>query len=154
MILRNLSLVVVCILAVTFLVASPAVAGGKVTPTSLAGVKYVSAEDVKAMLGKDNVYIMDMRKAINYGKGHVPGAVSNPYKWNQPKPKDPAQRTGMFDTSKLPADKNTTLIFHSDGPTGWKSYYAAKWAAENGYKKVLYMREGSAGWIAKKFPME
>ncbi len=154
MILRNLSLVVVSILAVIFFAASPAIAGGKVTPTSLAGVKYVSAEEVKAMLGKSNVVIMDMRKAINYGKGHVPGAVSNPYKWNQPKPKDPAQRTGMFDTSKLPADKNTTLIFHSDGPTGWKSYYAAKWAAENGYKKVLYMREGSAGWIAKKFPME
>ncbi len=153
MLIRNLSLVVICILAVTFFVASPAVAGGKVTPTSLAGVKYVSAEEVKAMLGKDNVVIMDMRKAINYGMGHVPGAVSNPYKWIDKTP-DPANRTGKFDTSKLPADKNATLIFHSDGPTGWKSYYAAKWASENGYKNVLYMREGSAGWTAKKFPME
>ena len=140
-------------LAVILLFISQASAAKKVTPTELPGGKVVSAEKVKALIGKGNVYIFDMRKAINYGKGHVPGAIANPYKWIK-KTEDPAKRTGDFNKSKLPADKNATLVFYSDGPTGWKSYFAAKWAVDNGYKKVLYMREGSAGWFDKNFQME
>ncbi len=153
MVLKRVVSLLVATLALTLMFTSQASAVKKVTPTELPGGKVVSAEEVKALIGKSNVYIFDMRKAINYGKGHVPGAITNPYKWLK-KTEDPAQRTGEFNTSKLPADKNATLVFYSDGPTGWKSYFAAKWAVDNGYKKVLYLREGSAGWFDKKFPME
>ena len=128
-------------------------AAKKVTPTKLEGASVVTAETVKDLIGKANVYIFDLRKAINYGKGHIKGAISNPFKWVK-KDKDPAKRTGTFDTSKLPKDKNATLVFHSDGPTGWKSYYGSKWAVDNGYKNVMYLREGSAGWFDKGYPTD
>lgn len=149
---KKLSTLLFCFVLM-FAFAAPADAAKKVTPTALPGGTVVSADTVKGLVGKMGVHIFDMRKAINYGKGHVPGAVSAPYKWLN-KDKDPAKRTGAFDTSRLPADKNVTMVFYSDGPTGWKSYYASKWAIDNGYTKVLYMREGSAGWRAKGFKFE
>lgn len=153
MILRKTVSLIVATLAFTLMFTSQATAAKKVTPTELPGGKVVSAEDVKALLGMSGVYIYDMRKAINFGKGHVPGATTVPYQWIK-KDKDPAKRTGSFKTEKITTDKNATLVFYSDGPTGWKSYYAAKWAVDNGYKNVLYMREGSAGWFSKKYPFE
>ena len=47
-----------------------------------------------------------------------------------------------------------TIVFHSDGPNGLKSYYASKAAAESGYKNVLWMREGFASWSEKGYPVE
>jgi rhodanese-related sulfurtransferase len=101
--------------------------------------------------GKD-AQVFDMRKALNFGKGHVPGAASVPYKWT--KKGHPSERTGEFDMTKLPSDKNTPIVFHSDGPTGWKSYYASKAAVEAGYKNVNWMRQGFAGWQDKGYPVE
>lgn len=140
-------------LVLTFALAGLAVAGKVPTPTDPpAGVQIISAADAKDLLTSGKAQIFDMRKALNYGKGHLPGAVSLPYKWT--KKGHPAQRTGEFDTSKLPQDKNATIIFHSDGPNGWKSYYASKAAVEEGHKNVLWMREGFATWSEKGFPVE
>lgn len=46
------------------------------------------------------------------------------------------------------------VLFHSDGPTGWKSYYASKAAAEAGYKNVMWMRAGFDQWSEKGYPVE
>lgn len=141
------------VIILSIAVASVAMAGKVPTPTDPpSGVKIVSADQAKQMVEAGKVQVFDMRKALNYGKGHVPGAHSVPYKWT--KKGHPAQRTGKFDMSKLPADKNTPLLFHSDGPNGWKSYYASKAAAEAGYKNVYWMRDGYATWTQKGYPVE
>jgi len=56
--------------------------------------------------------------------------------------------------TKLPSDKETTILFHSDGPNGWKSYYASKKSVEAGYKNVLWMREGYSTWSEQGYPVE
>jgi rhodanese-related sulfurtransferase len=140
-------------LLLVFALAGVASAGKVPTPESLEGGKIVSAEETKALVGNSGVHFFDMRKPINYGKGHIPGAVSTPYQWTK-KGSDMHARTGSFDTSKLPADKNATVVFYSDGPTGWKSYKASEAAIEAGYTNVRYFRGGFSTWTGKNMPVE
>lgn len=129
--------------------------GGKPeTPKSLNGVKVVSVEEVKAMLGNKNVNFFDMRSAMNYGKGHFPGAVAVPYKENSEFNVNFDASKDSLDMSKLPSDKNAQILFYSDGPTGWKSYKAAVLAHKAGYKKIMWFRDGTAGWVAKGYSLQ
>ena len=143
------------ILAVCFLIATGIGSeGAKLKPTPLVGpenVQVLSPAEAKAMHG--HAIFCDARKAMNYGKGHVPGAVSVSVRWLD-KTVSLEERTPKFDTSKLPKDKNMLIIFYSHGSTGWKSYHAARVVAELGYKKVHWMREGLAGWIKSGYPVE
>ncbi|MBI4687620.1 MAG: rhodanese-like domain-containing protein [Nitrospirae bacterium] len=123
------------------------------TPTKLDGVRIATSDELKALIGQKDVYIFDMRKALNYGKGHLKGSVSLPFKWTVEN-EDPGKRRGEFDLSKLPQDKNAKIIFHSDGPHGWKSYYAAKISKEAGYKNVMWYRDGFDDWSKKGYPVE
>jgi rhodanese-related sulfurtransferase len=146
-------LVIAFALVLTFALAGLTLAGKVPTPTDPPeGVQMISADDAKDLIIAGKAIAFDMRKALNYGKGHLPGAVSLPYKWTSKG--HPAQRTGEFDMSKLPEDKNVPIVFHSDGPNGWKSYYASKAAVEAGHKNVLWMREGYATWSEKGYPVE
>ncbi len=136
---------------VTFMsvLSSAAVENKPETPKSLSGVKVVSVEEVKALLNNKSIKIFDMRSAINYGKGHLPGAVALPYKENSEFKADFDASKDSLDMNKLPADKNVPLLFYSDGPTGWKSYKAAALARKAGYRKIMWFRQGAAEWIAK-----
>lgn len=137
------------VLSITGMVA----AGSVPTPTEPpAGVTIVQAINAKTLIEQNKVQVFDMRKALNYGKGHISGATSLPYEWT--KRGHPSERTGEFNMSKLPADKNTALLFHSDGPTGWKSYYASKAAKEAGYKNVMWMRDGYSTWTESGYPVK
>lgn len=138
---------------VSFILVGIAMADDVPTPTRLEGVKIVPVDEVKAILGQKGVHVFDMRKALNYGKGHLQGAISLPFKWIT-EGGDPSTRKGEFDISQLPSDKNAKVIFYSDGPTGWKSYYAAKTSKEAGYKNVMWMREGTTAWETKGYPLE
>ncbi len=147
------SLVVLLALVFMLTMAMTASAGKVPTPTEAPdGVTIITAADAQPLIQQNKVKAFDMRKALNYGKGHLPGATSLPYKWT--KKGHPSERTGEFDMSKLPSDKGTTILFHSDGPNGWKSFYASKEAIEAGYKNVIWMREGFATWQEKGYPID
>jgi rhodanese-related sulfurtransferase len=122
------------------------------TPSSAKGVEVVSVDQAKGLIGKAQFF--DMRAAINYGKGHVKGAVALPYDQKSAKSEDFDGSKDKFDTSKLPKDKSAPIVFYSDGPTGWKSYKAAILSARAGYTQVKWMRDGSSGWVAKGLPLE
>ncbi len=124
------------------------------TPTTLDGGTIISAETAKSLVDKKTAKFFDMRSAINFGKGHLPGAIALPYKENSEYKAGFDASKDVFDLSKLPTDKNTTIVFYSDGPSGWKSYKAAVLAKKAGYKKVMWLREGTKGWEAKKFPLQ
>jgi len=145
------AVVVLSVMVLVLAMTTMAMADKVPTPTAPPeGVTIISADDAKAQIS--TIKVFDMRKALNFGKGHLPGATSAPYKWT--KKGHPSQRTGEFDVSKLPADKNQKILFHSDGPNGWKSYYASQKAAELGYKNVYWMREGYSTWDEKGFTVE
>ena len=95
-----------------------------------------------------------MRNPINYGKGHIPTATSLPYSGKVIKEVgyDPPKDT--IDMSKLPSDKNASVIFHSHGDTGWKSYISAVLAIHSGYKNVSWLRDGYGGWQSKGYPVK
>ena len=124
------------------------------TPTAVPGIKVISVDEGKTLAGAKSAAFFDTRNAMNFGKGHVPGAVSASYKEKSDKVADFDASKDDFDLSKLPADKNAKLVFYSDGPTGWKSYKAAVLAAKAGYKNVMYMRSGFADLEAKGLPVE
>lgn len=124
------------------------------TPQHLAGGKIISPEEAKILADNKTAVFFDLRSAINYGKGHVPGAIALPYREKSAKSADFDADQDHFDLSRLPEDKHQTLVFYSHGHTGWKSYKAAVLAIRAGFTDVLWMREGLAGWLAKGYPEE
>jgi rhodanese-related sulfurtransferase len=111
-------------------------------PKTLTGGKVINAEEVLKLQKKASIF--DQRKAINYGRGHIPTAKYLPC----------ANETNCINLSQLPKDKNVLLIFYSQGVTDSKSYYAAKQAITAGYRNVNWFREGYSSWVAKKYPVE
>lgn len=154
--LRKVGILSIVALFVSLFVTSAVFAkeGEPLTPTSLEGGKILSAEAVKAVVDAGNLAIYDMRKAMNFEKGHIKGAISLPYdQKSELNPKFDASKD-KYDLAQLPKDKNKALVFYSDGPTGWKSYKMAVIAIREGYKKVIWFRGGTAEWTEKKLPLE
>ena len=95
------------------------------TPTSLKGGKVITADEGGALSKSKGAVFVDTRSALNFGKGHVPGAVSVAYKEKSDKVENFDGSQDQFEFAKMPADKAAKIVFYSDGPTGWKSYKAA-----------------------------
>jgi rhodanese-related sulfurtransferase len=129
-----------------------AAADSPATPTKAPGVEVISVEKAKELLGKAQFY--DMRSVLNYGKGHLKGAQALPYDQKSEASENFDASKDKFNMAKLPADKSAPIVFYSDGPTGWKSYKAAVLAARAGHTRVMWMRDGTAGWVAKGLPLE
>jgi rhodanese-related sulfurtransferase len=149
--IRSFSL---AMLLMVSLVATAVAADKPQTPATLAGGKVIAAAEAKALLDGKQAEFFDMRSAVNFGKGHVPGAKALPYKENSEFVADFDTTVDQFSLNQLPADKNATMVFYSDGPTGWKSYKAAVLAIKAGYQKVLWFREGFSSWQAAGYPVE
>lgn len=124
------------------------------TPSSLPGGRVISTLDARKLVDAKSAFFVDTRSVVNFGKGHVPGAIAIPYKGASEDVAAFDASKDQFDTSKLPPAKDKTVVFYSDGPTGWKSYKAAVWAIKAGYKDVHYMRSGWSDWQAKGLPAE
>ena len=137
-----ISTVVLCI----GLIAGPIgfASAAEETPTHLEGVTIVSPDELLPMLDQ-GIAVYDLRKKASYADGHVPGAKSAANHYN---PTDTS-----LDTAFLGDNKSDRIVFYSHGSTGWKSYWAAKRAAEAGYKNVMWMRGGFAEWAAGAHPV-
>ncbi len=127
------------------LIAHSALAANE-TPTSLEGVRVVSANELKTMVEQGTVRVYDFRKKASFVEGHVPGAMSGAPYYDE--------RDTTLDTSLLPSDRNDRIVFYSHGTTGWKSYNAAKHARDAGYSNVLWMRGGYSEWAQNELPVE
>jgi rhodanese-related sulfurtransferase len=136
------------------LFAGPALADGEETPKAISGAKVISVDEGKALSGAKAAAFFDTRSALNFGKGHVPGAVTASYKEKSEKVEAFDASKDDFDIARLPADKGAKVVFYSDGPSGWKSYKAAVLAVRAGYKNVMYMRGGFAEWESKGYAVE
>lgn len=124
------------------------------TPTTLSGGKVISAVEGKKLIDAKAATFVDTRSVVNFGKGHVPGAVTASYKEKSDKVASFDTKVDSFDFDKLPKNKAAPLVFYSDGPTGWKSYKAAILSIGAGYTNVQYMRGGFAEWTAKGLQVE
>jgi rhodanese-related sulfurtransferase len=132
------------ILAVVFGVNGPALAEED-TPTTLQGVRVVTAEELRSLINQRLAKVYDLRKKASYVEGHIPGSV------NAARHYDEKEKT--LDSSVLDPDRATTVVFYSHGVSGWKSYWAAKSAVAAGYTNVLWLRGGYAEWEDKNLPV-
>ncbi len=88
----------------------------------------------------ENVMLIDARPyKPKYYKGHIPMAVSIP-----------DSRFEALAAEKLPADKNSLLIFYCEGLHCKLSHSAARKAEALGYTNVKVFAEGYPAWIAQK----
>ena len=134
--------------------SAPAWAQKPETPTTLTGGRVISAEEAKKLLDGKSALFVDTRSVVNFGKGHVPGAVTASYKEKSEPVAAFDAAVDSFELDKLPKDKAAAVVFYSDGPTGWKSYKAAVLSVKAGHKNVMYLRGGMADWTAKNLPVE
>lgn len=126
---------------------------GAQTPESISGATVVTADKAQALV-HSGVLMVDARVANEYVEEHIKGAVSIPYKEKSAKSVDFDASQDSFDLSRLPADKNTAMIFYCNAGECWKSYKATKAALKAGYKNVYWLRGGIPEWKAKGFPVE
>lgn len=123
------------------------------TPSTLSGVKTVSADEVKKLLD-GGVPVIDTRVAAEYAEKTIKGAKSVPYKEKSAKAPDFDPSADQFDLSKLPADKAAPLVFFCNAGECWKSYKASVVAAKAGYSKINWFRGGIPEWSAKGLPTQ
>ena len=123
------------------------------TPASLAGVKVVSADEVKKMLDS-GVPVFDTRVAAEYAEKTIKGAKSVPYKEKSAKEAGFDAAADQFDLSKLPADKSAPLVLFCNAGECWKSYKASVVAMKAGYTKIQWFRGGFPEWAAKGLPTQ
>lgn len=93
----------------------------------------VSIKEVRELSESKKAVIIDVNGTESYNKGHVPGAL------NFAAVKDDL-------ASKLPKDKNTTIVAYCGNPRCQAYQAAAKAASKLGYKNVKHMSAGIAGW--------
>lgn len=125
------------------------------TPSFLNGGKIISASEAKQLMDKEKVFLVDCRSAFNYGKKHIPKAKLISYQHTYKKTASgnkPSLKN--IDISRLPASKDTLIIFYSHGVTGWKSYKAASAAIKAGYSNVHWLRGGLKEWTDAKYATE
>jgi rhodanese-related sulfurtransferase len=123
----------------------------KLTPTTAPGVEVLTTEKAQALIGKAQFY--DFRSAVNFGKGHIKGAIALPYSGKSENSENFDATQDRFDLTKLPPDKNALIVMYSDGPYGWKSWKASVLASRAGYKNIKWFREGIEGWSARNLPL-
>jgi rhodanese-related sulfurtransferase len=148
----NVKNICLSIAALLFLAAPVFAADQTLTPDTLPGGKVISVDEAKSMVGKNTFF--DMRTAMSFGKGHLPGARALPYKQASDKTPGFDASQDKFDLSELPSDKAAAIVFYSDGPAGWKSYKAAVSAIRAGYSNVMWFRGGTSEWEANGYVLE
>lgn len=115
----------------------------KEMPASLAGVKNVTPEEVKAMLdAKKKIVILDNRPAEEYEKEHVPGAV----RLNSD---DLLENAALAAGAGLKTDD--TIVCYCNGEMCWRSPAVSVMLQNLGYKNVDWLRSGLPGWIKKGY---
>lgn len=144
----------ICVAGTLALMSPAAADDAPETPTTLSGGKVITAADGKKLVDAKAATFVDTRSVVNFGKGHVPGALTASYKEKSDKAPTFDPKVDSFELDKLPKNKSAAVVFYSDGPTGWKSYKAAVLSIGAGYTNVHYMRGGFADWTAKGFPVE
>jgi rhodanese-related sulfurtransferase len=125
---------------------------GYFTPRSLPGATVVDAATV-AQLQKAGALLFDTRNDVEFKAGHIAGASLLPYGEKSAKDADFKASDDSFDTTKLPANKATPLVFACNGAECWKSFKASHAALKAGYSKVYWFRGGFPEWRSANLPV-
>lgn len=103
-----------------------------------ASEKIATADEVARFVAlgpeEGNFELVDSRPLVRYDEGHIPGAISIPY------------REFNESAGKLPKDKNTLIIFYCGSRACRLSLFSAGKAEKMGYARVKVFADGLHAW--------
>lgn len=87
------------------------------TPLERAGIRFVSARELHVLMaGGEPFVLIDARDEVHYRRGHIPGALSIPAEDRPLAFVDIARPKRLLHPERLPADRDTRLVFYCGGP--------------------------------------
>ena len=87
------------------------------TPLERAGIRFVSAAEVHAMIvAGAPLTRVDARDELHYRRAHLPGAISIPAEDKPLRFLDVRRPKRLRYPERLPADRARTLVFYCGGP--------------------------------------
>ncbi|MCW8931483.1 MAG: rhodanese-like domain-containing protein [Gammaproteobacteria bacterium] len=103
-------------------------------------IKNITAPEVKEMLSKDKVVLINSLTNIEYTIQHIPDSINIPFH-------------EMDNNPQLPEDKTKTLIFYCMGQRCLYSKKASIKAMQLGYTNVYWFEGGIPDWYRFNYPM-
>jgi rhodanese-related sulfurtransferase len=104
-----------------------------------AAEKNVDSREVKKLLETSkNTYLIDVRTPQEYSQGRLPGATLIPI--------------SEFERHVAKVPRNKTIVVYCT--VGARSKPVARYLSQLGYKDVLNMTDGLAGWSQNGFPVQ
>lgn len=88
------------------------------SPLESAGIRFISARELKTMMDHGvHLVLVDARDEVHYRRGHLPGAISIPAEDAPLAFLDIARPKRLAHPDRLPADRDTRLVFYCGGPS-------------------------------------
>jgi rhodanese-related sulfurtransferase len=124
---------------------------GIVTPENLEGARTVGADEVRALIAKGGVVVVDTRSSREFAAERIPEAVLASYGEKSLKERGyDASKDDLAAIAKLDRDRPT--VFLCNGPECWKSYKASREALKMGFRTVYWFRGGMPEWRSRGLP--
>jgi SulP family sulfate permease len=99
-----------------------------------------ATELVKRIESKRSPVIIDVRTAVEFRRGHVPGAINAP------------PRRILLKTARLPRDKDREIVIYCEH--GQRAWLARKLLAARGYGNTALLAGSLKGWKKAGLPLE
>jgi len=115
---------------------------------ALAEVREISPDEVRALIDRGGVEIVDVREADEFAAGHLPGARLYPRGFLEVR----ADLEHPKRDAWLSADRGRRMVLYCGG--GHRSALAAQSLQRMGFTDVASMAEGWTGWTKRGFPVE
>lgn len=112
------------------------------SPESIVGATTVDVSDARQLFDKGAVFI-DVRDALSYNLGHIPGAVHLDF--------NDDVFAVLYVSESL--DRRTPVVFYCDSALASAGAMASFFAANWGYENVFFFRDGYYAWMASDFPI-
>ena len=111
-------------------------------PLNVDGAETVGLEQAH-QLYEDGAVFIDVRDSLDWALGHIDGAVHLDFSTNE--------FSVLYVSEDL--DRETPVVFYTSSPLNIRSAMATFFAANWGYKKVYYFRDGFYSWMAADYPV-
>lgn len=124
------------------------------TPMYLTGGSVVIAGQAKGYLDKRAAFFLDVRHALEYRDGRIPGAVSMPMTGPVGYSEDFHPERRNFAIFQLRFDKSTRIIVYGEDTKDWRAYHASRVLIERGHDNVMWFRGGYEDWVRRGYGVE
>lgn len=104
---------------------------------------YITAPELKELVDKHEVEVVDARDAHDFEHNHIPGAVNVPF-----------DDDFVKHLTEIYQDKDTTIVIHVEMAESEKYGEPYKELVKLGYTNVKLLKDGFRAWLDQGFPLE